>query len=79
MPNAEEIITVATINSATVAGILLLTTIALSFAVVYLYKRLEKLNTAFINEVKAFNAELIKSNNSYNEFVKNMLEINHRG
>lgn len=46
--------------------------VALTGAVVYLYKRSEALQKEFRDELKASNETLIKMNNSYNTFVQNM-------
>lgn len=66
-------------NDATVVGILLAVVVALAFAVVFLYKNVQTLNKQFIEELKQTNESLIKVNNSYNEFVNNMLELRSRG
>jgi len=49
--------------------------VALSGAVVYLYKRSEALQKEFRDELKASNETLIKMNNSYNLFVQNLSKM----
>lgn len=49
--------------------------VALSGAVVYLYKRSEALQKEFRDELKASNETLIKMNNSYNLFVQNISQL----
>lgn len=65
-------------NDATIVGILIAVCIALGFAVVFLYKNVQTLNKEFIAELRQSNEALIKVNNSYNEFVKNMIELRAR-
>jgi hypothetical protein len=62
-------------NDATVTGILISITIAFGVTIVYLYKNVQTLNKEHMNELRAFNETLLKVNNSYNEFVKNMIEL----
>lgn len=62
-------------NDATVTGILIAITIAFGVTIVYLYKNVQTLNKEHMNELRAFNETLLKVNNSYNEFVKNMIEL----
>ena len=62
-------------NDATVTGILIAITIAFGVTIVYLYKNVQTHNKEHMNELRAFNETLLKVNNSYNEFVKNMIEL----
>lgn len=66
---------IVTTNDATVTGILIAITIAFGVTIVYLYKNVQTLNKEHMNELRAFNETLLKVNNSYNEFVKNMIEL----
>lgn len=66
---------IVTTNDATVTGILIAITIAFGVTIVYLYKNVQTLNKEHMSELRAFNETLIKVNNSYNEFVKNMIEL----
>lgn len=65
-------------NDATVTGILIAITIAFGVTIVYLYKNVQTLNKEHMNELRAFNETLLKVNNSYNEFVKNMIELKNK-
>lgn len=66
---------IVTTNDATVTGILIAITISFGVTIVYLYKNVQTLNKEHMNELRAFNETLLKVNNSYNEFVKNMIEL----
>lgn len=44
--------------------------VALSGAVIYLYKRLETIQKEFRDELRSSNETLIKVNNSYNDFIQ---------
>jgi len=62
-------------NDATVTGILIAVCLAFAVSIVYLYKNVQSLNKEHMQELRTFNETLLKVNNSYNEFVKNMLEL----
>jgi len=62
-------------TDATITGILIAVALSLGFACVYLYKNIQTLNKEYISELRASNDALIKVNNSYNEFVRNMIEL----
>lgn len=62
-------------NDATITGILIAVVLAFGFTIVYLYKNVQSLNKEYIAELRASNEALIKVNNSYNEFVRNMIEL----
>ena len=62
-------------NDATINGILIAVCIAFGIAIVFLYKNIQILNKEYIRELRASNEALIKVNNSYNEFVRNMIEL----
>jgi len=62
-------------NDATITGILIAVVVAFTFAIIYLYKNVQTLNKEYISELRASNEALIKVNNSYNEFVRNMIEL----
>lgn len=65
-------------SDATITGILIAVAVALGCAVIFLYKNVQNLNKEFIAELKQSNEALIKVNNSYNEFVRNMIELRGR-
>jgi len=62
-------------NDATVTGILIAIVLAFGVTIVYLYKNIQSLNKEHMTELRNFNETLLKVNNSYNEFVKNMVEL----
>lgn len=62
-------------NDATIVGILIAIILAFGMTIIYLYKNVERLNKDHMTELRQFNETLIKVNNSYNEFVKNMIEL----
>lgn len=62
-------------NDATIVGILIAIVIAFGATIVYLYKNVQTLNKEYISELRASNEALIRVNNSYNEFVRNMIEL----
>jgi len=62
-------------NDATIVGILIAIILAFGFTIIYLYKNVERLNKDHMTELRQFNETLIKVNNSYNDFVKNMIEL----
>jgi len=65
-------------NDATVTGILIAVSLAFGITIVYLYKNIQQLNKEHMNELRTFNETLLKVNNSYNEFVKNMIELKNK-
>ncbi len=62
-------------NDATIVGILIAIILAFGMTIIYLYKNVERLNKDHMTELRQFNETLIKVNNSYNDFVKNMIEL----
>lgn len=62
-------------NDATVTGILIAILLAFGAVIVYLYKNVQQLNKDFIAELKNNNETLLKVNNSYNEYAKNILDV----
>lgn len=75
MNNVTDLQNVISTNDATIVGILIAVALALGATVIYLYKNVQTLNKDFINELKANNETLLKVNNSYNEFTRNILEL----
>jgi len=75
LQTAEQIHDVITWNDATITGILIAIILAFGVTIVYLNKNIEKLNREHMDELRRFNETLLKVNNSYNEFVRNMIEI----
>ena len=71
-PNIQQVLTS---NDATLTGALLVGIIALSAVVVFLFREYKTLNGEFKEYMKASNETLIKMNNSYNQFVSNMIEL----
>jgi hypothetical protein len=69
---------VVSTNDATVVGVLMAVVIAFGAVIVYQFKTYQVLNKEFIAELKISNAELVKMNNSYNQFVSNMIELEKR-
>lgn len=62
-------------TDATTTGVLIVGMIALSAVVVFLFREYKILNTEFKEYMKASNETLVKMNNSYNQFVSNMIEL----
>lgn len=75
LQTATDFHKVISTNDATIVGILIAIVIALGTVVVYLYKSVQQLNKEYIAELRTTNETLIKVNNSYNEFVRNMIEL----
>ncbi len=71
-PDMQQILTTsdATLNGALLCGI-----IALSAVIVFLFREYKILNVEFKEYMKASNETLVKMNNSYNQFVSNMIEL----
>lgn len=73
--HAEEILG---IREVTIIGVLLLVTFALSSAVIYLYKKIEKISNERLKEQKEFTQELLaitdKTSNTVRQ-VNEMLKI----
>ena len=72
--NLTDLQKVVATNDATVTGILIAVVLAFGVTIIYLYKNIQTLNKDHMNELRSFNETLLKVNNSYNEFVKNMVE-----
>lgn len=62
-------------TDATTIGVLIVGIVALSAVVVFLFREYKILNSEFKEYMKASNDTLIKMNNSYNQFVSNMIEL----
>lgn len=75
LQTATDLKNIIATNDATIVGILLAVVVAFGLAIVYLYKNVQTLNKEYISELRASNEALIKVNNSYNEFVRNMIEL----
>ena len=75
LQTATDLHKVISTNDATIVGILIAVVIALGATIVYLYKNVQSLNKEYIAELKASNEAIMKVNNSYNEFVRNMIEL----
>lgn len=73
--NLTDLQKVVATNDATVTGILIAVVLAFGITIIYLYKNIQTLNKDHMNELRSFNETLLKVNNSYNEFVKNMVEL----
>jgi hypothetical protein len=73
--NLTDLQKVVATNDATVTGILIAVVLAFGVTIIYLYKNIQTLNKDHMNELRSFNETLLKVNNSYNEFVKNMVEL----
>jgi len=71
-PDVKQVLST---NDATLVGALLVGIIALSAVVVFLFREYKSLNGEFKEYMKASNETLIKMNNSYNQFVSNMIEL----
>jgi len=78
LQTASELKSVISTNDATITGILIAVVLAFGFTIVYLYKNVQTLNKEYIAELRASNEALIKVNNSYNEFVRNMIELRQK-
>lgn len=73
--NLTDLQKVVATNDATVTGILIAVVLAFGITIIYLYKNIQTLNKDHMQELRSFNETLLKVNNSYNEFVKNMVEL----
>jgi len=78
LQTTNELKSVISTNDATITGILIAVVLAFGFTIVYLYKNVQTLNKEYISELRASNEALIKVNNSYNEFVRNMIELRQK-
>jgi len=65
-------------TDATTTGVLIVGIVALSAVVVFLFREYKILNSEFKEYMKASNETLVKMNNSYNQFVSNMIELKKR-
>ena len=75
LQTAADLHNVITTNDATIIGTLIVVSITFGATIVYLYKNIQSINKEYIAELRASNEALIKVNNSYNEFVRNMIEL----
>ena len=75
LQTATDLKEIISTTDATIVGILIAVVVAFGFAIIYLYKNVQILNKEYISELRASNEALIKVNNSYNEFVRNMIEL----
>lgn len=75
LQTATDLKNIISTNDATITGILIAVVVTFAFAIIYLYKNVQTLNKEYISELRASNDALIKVNNSYNEFVRNMIEL----
>lgn len=78
MQSVQDFKDVATINDLTIQGILFAVILALGGAVVFLYKTNQRMQSEFVEELRKTNDSLIKVNNSYNEFVNNMMRLSNQ-
>lgn len=62
-------------TDATTIGVLIVGIVALSAVIVFLFREYKILNQEFKEYMKASNETLVKMNNSYNQFVSNMIEL----
>jgi len=72
IPLSKELLST---TDATTTGVLIVGIIALSAVVVFLFREYKILNSEFKEYMKASNETLVKMNNSYNQFVSNMIEL----
>lgn len=75
LQTASDLKDVIGTNDATIIGILIAVCLSFALAIVFLYKNILILNKEYIRELRASNEALIRVNNSYNEFVRNMIEL----
>jgi predicted Holliday junction resolvase-like endonuclease len=75
LQTTQDLHNIISTNDATIIGILIAIVIVFATAIVYLYKNVQTLNKEYISELRASNEALIRVNNSYNEFVRNMIEL----
>jgi len=66
---------ILTSNDATFNGALIVAIITLSAVIVFLFREYKTLNSEFKEYMKSSNEVLVKMNNSYNQFVSNMIEL----
>lgn len=78
LQTASDLKEIVSTNDATVTGILIAISVAFGVTIIYLYKNVQTLNKDHMNELRSFNETLLKVNNSYNEFVKNMIELKNK-
>jgi hypothetical protein len=62
-------------TDATTIGVLIVAVTALSAVIVFLFREYKNLNKEFKDYMMASNETLVKMNNSYNQFVSNMIEL----
>ena len=65
-------------SDATTTGVLIVGVLALSAVIVFLFREYKILNKEFKDYMMASNETLVKMNNSYNQFVSNMIELKKR-
>jgi len=75
LQNASSMQTILTSSDATLNGALICGILALSAVIVFLFREYKNLNGEFKEYMKASNETLVKMNNSYNQFVSNMIEL----
>jgi hypothetical protein len=75
LQTAVDLQKMMTTNNSTPEGVLIAIVFAFGAVIVFLYKNVQTLNKEYISELRASNEALIKVNNSYNEFVRNMIEL----
>ena len=69
---------IVTTNNATTTGVLIAVAVAFGITIIYLFKNIQSLNKEHMVELRSFNETLLKVNNSYNDFVKNMVELKNK-
>lgn len=81
----QDLHNIISTDDATIVGVLIAIVIVFAATIIYLYKniqilyeKIQTLNKEFISELRLMNETTIKQNNSYNEFVKNMVEYSKK-
>lgn len=78
MQGVNELKDVISTSDATIQGILISVCIALAVAVSYLFKKLMSTINNSIEQSKEYSDALLKVNNSYHEFVRNMVSLKEK-
>lgn len=84
LQTTQDLHNIISTNDATIVGVLIAIVIAFSVVIIYLYKNIQNLydkiqvlNKDFIAELRIMNENTIKQNNSYHEFVQNMIKLSN--
>lgn len=84
LQTTQDLHNIISTNDATIVGVLIAIVITFAVVIIYLYKNIQNLyekiqvlNKDFIAELRIMNENTIKQNNSYHEFVQNMIKLSN--